>query len=79
MTKLERYLQCRRNQMHSVEDYYKRCSVLHEKAIELHRERYRVSGEYDSAKCKFILDDIKALARSLSHSDVDMDIDFGKK
>ena len=42
---------------HSVEDYYKRCSVLHEKAIELHRERYKVSGSYDSAKCRFLLDD----------------------
>ena len=64
---------------HSVEDYYKRCAVLHEKAIELHRERYKKSGEYDSIRCQFILDDIKALARSLSHSNVDMDIDFGKK
>ena len=64
---------------HSVEDFYKRCNVLHEKAIEFHRERYKKSGEYDKGKCNFLLDDIKALARSLSHSDVDMDIDFGKR
>ena len=32
---------------HSVEDYYKRCAVLHEKAIELHRERYKNSEKYE--------------------------------
>ena len=64
---------------HSVEEYYKRCSVLHEKAIELHRERYKTSGKFDHTRCKFLLDDIKALARSLTHSDVDLNIDFGKK
>tara|TARA_B100000424_G_C22843858_1_gene450221 strand:+ start:615 stop:812 length:198 start_codon:yes stop_codon:yes gene_type:complete len=63
---------------HSVEDYYKRCAVLHEKAIELHRERYKTSGKYDDTKCKFLVDDIKSLARSLTYSDVDLDIDFGK-
>ena len=63
---------------HSVEDYYKRCAVLHEKAIELHRERYKTSGKYDYTKCKFLVDDIKSLARSLTYSDVDLDIDFGK-
>ncbi len=64
---------------HSVEEYYKRCAVLHEKAIELHRERYKMSGKYDQTKCQFIVDDIKSLARSLTHSDVDLDVDFGKK
>ena len=63
---------------HSVEDYYKRCAVLHEKAIELHRERYKTSGKYDHIKCQFLVDDIKSLARSLTFSDVDLDIDFGK-
>lgn len=63
---------------HSVEDYYKRCAVLHEKAIELHRERYKTSGKYDHTKCQFLVDDIKSLARSLIHSDIDLDIDFGK-
>jgi len=64
---------------HSVEEYYRRCSVLHEKAIELHRERYKKSEVYDDTRCKFLIDDIKALARSLSHSSIDLDIDFGKK
>ena len=80
MTKLERYSQCRRKQMsHSVEEFYKKCSVLHEKAIELHRERYKVSGSYDKPKCTFLLDDIKALARQLIHGPVDLEIDFGKE
>ena len=64
---------------HSVEEYYRRCSVLHEKAIELHRERYKKSSGYDNTRCKFLIDDIKALARSLTHSDVDLNVDFGKK
>tara|TARA_B100000963_G_C22617997_1_gene668379 strand:- start:1917 stop:2132 length:216 start_codon:yes stop_codon:yes gene_type:complete len=64
---------------HSVEEYYKRCAVLHEKALQLHRERFKKTGEFDSVRCNFLLDDIKALARSLAHSDVNMDIDFGKQ
>ena len=63
---------------HSVEEYYRRCAVLHEKAIQLHRERYKKSGEYDATIVSFLIDDIKSLARSLSHSEVDLDIDFGK-
>ena len=64
---------------HSVEEYYRRCAVLHEKALELHRQRYKKSGEYDVTKCTFLIDDIKSLARSLTHSSIDLDIDFGKK
>ena len=64
---------------HSVEQYYRRCAVLHEKALQLHRERYKKSGEYDSTVVNFLIDDIKSLARSISHSEVDLDIDFGKK
>ena len=63
---------------HSVEEYYRRCAVLHEKAIQLHRERYKKSGEYDATIVSFLIDDIKSLSRSLSHSEVDLDIDFGK-
>jgi len=35
---------------HSVEDFYKKTSVLHEKAIELHRERYKTHGSYDKVR-----------------------------
>tara|TARA_B100001175_G_scaffold296302_1_gene285107 strand:+ start:542 stop:742 length:201 start_codon:yes stop_codon:yes gene_type:complete len=63
---------------HSVEDYYKKINVLHDKAIELHRERFKTSGSYDKTRCKFIIDDIKYLARLISETDIDMDKDFGK-
>ena len=64
---------------HSVEQYYRRCAVLHEKALQLHRERYKKSGDYDINTVTFLIDDIKSLARSISHSEIDLDIDFGKK
>ena len=63
---------------HSVEEYYKKINVLHDKAIELHRERYKTSGSYDENRCKFLVDDIKYLARLISETDIDMDVDFGK-
>lgn len=63
---------------HSVEDYYKKITVLHDKAIELHRERFKTSGSYDKSRCKFLVDDIKYLARLIYETDVDMDKDFGK-
>ena len=37
---------------HSVEQFYKKAEVLHQKALELHRERYRVQGSYDEIACK---------------------------
>jgi len=63
---------------HSVEQVYKKAQVLHNKAIELHRERYRVEGTYDKIACKALLDDMRALALELQHGTVDFDIDFGK-
>ena len=63
---------------HSVEDYYKKINVLHDKAIELHRERFKTSGTYDKTRCKFLVDDIKYLARLIYETDVDMEKDFGK-
>ena len=64
---------------HSVEDFYKKASILHEKAIELHRERYKTAGTYDKVQCKYLLDDIRALARDITEGLVDLDIDFSKK
>ena len=63
---------------HSVEAVYQKAQVLHTKALELHRERYRVQGTYDQDACKIIMDDMKALARELAYGGVDFDIDFGK-
>jgi hypothetical protein len=66
------------NMSHSVEAIYQKAQVLQIKALELHRERYRVQGTYDQAACKIIMDDMKALARELAYGGVDFDIDFGK-
>ena len=63
---------------HSVEAIYQKVQVLQVKALELHRERYRVQGTYDQAACKIIMDDIKALASDITHGSVDFDIDFVK-
>jgi len=63
---------------HSVEDLYKKISVLHERGIELHRERYKTSGSYDKTRCQFLLDDVRALAREVERGLVDLDIDFSK-
>ena len=38
---------------HSVEEFYQKAKVLHDKAIELHRERYRVQGSYDKEVCQY--------------------------
>ena len=64
---------------HSVEDFYKKVNVLHEKAVQLHRERYKKWGEYDKVQCKYMLDDIRALASDIAEGLVDLDIDFSKK
>jgi hypothetical protein len=63
---------------HSVEELYQKISVLHEKAIELHRERYRVSGSYDETQCQYMVDDIKAFAREIERGPIDLDRDFSK-
>ena len=64
---------------HSVEDFYQKAKLLHEKAIALHRERYKTQGTYNKIQCKALLDDVRHLASDLQHGLIDMDIDFGKK
>lgn len=63
---------------HSVEEFYEKAKLLHEKAISLHRERYRVQGSYDKQLCQYMLDDLKALAGDIQHGLVDLDRDFSK-
>lgn len=63
---------------HSVEELYDKIKVMHDKGIELHRERYRVQGWYDKQTCQYMVDDIKALARDIQHGLVDLDRDFSK-
>lgn len=63
---------------HSVEEFYLKAKLLHEKAIILHRERFKVQGSYDKVLCTYMVDDIKALARDISNTKVDLDRDFSK-
>jgi hypothetical protein len=63
---------------HSVEQLYEKVAVLHTKAIELHRERYKTQGSYDKAKCTFLLADVRTLAREIERGLVDLDIEFSK-
>ena len=63
---------------HSIEQIYQKAAVLHTKALELHRERYKTQGSYDKHACQVLLDDMRQLAQELQHGTVDFDIDFGK-
>ena len=63
---------------HSVEDFYKKVALMHEKAIALHRERYKKQGTYDKVACEVMIDDIKALALEVQHGLINLDIDFGR-
>tara|TARA_Y100001933_G_scaffold208422_1_gene211980 strand:- start:102 stop:320 length:219 start_codon:yes stop_codon:yes gene_type:complete len=63
---------------HSIEEYYRKIEFLHSRALELHRARYKTTGSYDKHHCKFLVDDIKYLARMVSESDIDMERDFGQ-
>jgi len=63
---------------HSVEELYSKIKVLHDKGIELHRERYRVQGTYDKEQCRYMVDDIRALAREVERGLIDLDRDFSK-
>mgnify|MGYP001246726319 CR=1 FL=1 len=64
--------------MHSVEQLYTKIQAIHQKGIELHRERFKTTGSYDKQACEFLVDDIKALAREVSNTTIDLDMDFGK-
>lgn len=63
---------------HSVEEFYEKAKVLHEKALALHRERFRVQGTYDKTVCQYMVDDIKAMARDIERGPVDLNRDFAK-
>lgn len=63
---------------HSVEEFYQKAKLIHEKAIMLHRERFKVQGLYDKTLCQYMVDDIKALARDIEYTNVDLDRDFSK-
>ena len=62
--------------MKTVEELYKKISVLQEKALQLHRERYKTSGSYDKIKCRYLVEDIQALAKLIGGTTVDLEADF---
>ena len=64
--------------MHSVEQFYTKIQALQTKGIELHRERFKVQGSYDNEVCTFLVEDVKALAREIVNTEVDLTVDFGK-
>ena len=64
---------------HSVEDFYNKCKVLHEKAVMLHRERFKKFGTYDEGTCKFMVEDIQSMALLLAKSEIDLSKNFAEK
>ena len=62
--------------MKTVEELYNKISFLQEKAMMLHRERYKESGKYDKSKCKHMVDDIQAIAKLIGGTTVNLEADF---
>lgn len=66
------------NMSHSVEAVYAKAALIQEKALELHRERFKKQGEYNAFTCQVLIDDMRALALELANSSVNLDIDFAQ-
>jgi|TARA_B000000557_G_scaffold80707_1_gene64733 hypothetical protein len=62
--------------MKTVEELYEKISVLKEKALMLHRERYKTSGNYDKTKCQFLVDDIQSMAKMIGATQVNLEANF---
>ena len=62
--------------MKTVEELYEKIAVLQTRALELHRERYKTSGTYDTAKCRYLVEDIQSMARLISATKVNLEADF---
>ena len=62
--------------MKTVEEIYEIISVLKEKALMLHRERYKTSGKYDKTKCKYLVDDIQSMAKLIGGTQVNLEAEF---
>ena len=62
--------------MKTVEELYEKISVLKEKALMLHRERYKTSGSYDKTKCQFLVDDIQSMAKMIGATQVNLEANF---
>ena len=62
--------------MKTVEEIYEKISVLKEKALMLHRERYKTSGNYDKTKCQYLVDDIQSMAKLIGGTQVNLEAEF---
>tara|TARA_B100000242_G_C42888590_1_gene412256 strand:+ start:67 stop:294 length:228 start_codon:yes stop_codon:yes gene_type:complete len=62
--------------MKTVEELYEKISVLKEKALMLHRERYKTSGNYDKTKCQYLVDDIQSMAKLIGGTQVNLEAEF---
>ena len=62
--------------MKTVEELYEKISVLKEKALMLHRERYKTSGNYDKTKCQYLVDDIQSMAKMIGATQVNLEANF---
>ena len=62
--------------MKTVEELYEKISVLQDKALMLHRERYKTSGSYDKAKCQYLVDDIQTIAKLIGGTQVNLEAEF---
>ena len=62
--------------MKTVEELYEKISVLKEKALMLHRERYKTSGNYDKTKCQYLVDDIQSMAKLIGGTQVNLEAKF---
>jgi len=60
----------------TVEELYEKIAVLQEKAVMLHRERYKTSGTYDKHKCQYLVDDIQAMAKLIGGTQVNLEANF---
>ena len=62
--------------MKTVEELYEKISVLKEKALMLHRERYKTSGNYDKTKCQYLVDDIQSMAKLIGGTQINLEANF---
>lgn len=56
---------------HSVEELYQKVCALYSTATTLHRMRYG-DREFDSTVCKYLVDDVKALAADIVNGPVEV-------
>ena len=62
--------------MKTVEELYEKIAVLQTRALELHQRKIQNIGTYDTAKCRYLVEDIQSMARLISATKVQLEADF---